>query len=166
MLFAYNKGMSKNSLRTQYITVRKTVDGSQDMTRQLAKISLLSPTYAHVYYSNKMLNEVGTEKIIDWLMKRWPAIRIIQPKQDKLAPMYSNHLDVIFVPVVAFDVRGNRIGMGGGWYDKFLAMHPESIKIGLAYDECEVPKIEPEAHDIRLDYIVTPTRLIDTHKLE
>lgn len=148
--------------------MRKTLsaDGDEFVEALSHILEPLSVSSAHVYTASHLLNEVDTLPIIKFLQTTYPSIQIVQPNTHKNATMSTESMDVIIVPVVGFDTQGNRIGMGGGWYDKFLAMHPEAIKVGLAYDECEVQNVKPEAHDVRLDYIVTPTRLIDTHQLE
>ncbi len=69
-------------------------------------------------------------------------------------------IDVVFVPLLAFDNKGNRIGYGKGYYDRFLAMcKPECIKIGLSFYEAEQDTFTIEATDIQLDYCVTPEQL-------
>lgn len=160
--------MDKAHLRKHYIELRRTLRYDDEGVISMLASLLQKPHISsmHIYAASSSLNEVASLPIIRYLQQKYPSVRIIQPHKYRRAPMTTENLDVVIIPVVAFDVRGNRIGMGGGWYDKFLAMHPESIKIGLAYDECEVTKIEPESHDVRLDYVVTPTRLIDTYKLE
>src|SRR3546814_6880034 len=54
---------------------------------------------------------------------------------------------------------GRRLGQGGGHYDRWLAAHPGARAIGLAWDEQLCEDLPHETHDIRLDAIVTPTRL-------
>lgn len=68
--------------------------------------------------------------------------------------------DVLFMPLVGFTTRGERIGQGGGFYDRYLAAHPEAHAIGLAWDVQEVPELPLEPHDHPLDLIVTPTRVL------
>ena len=69
-------------------------------------------------------------------------------------------IDVVFVPLLAFDNKGNRIGYGKGYYDRFLARcKPECIKIGLSFYEAEQDSFPMEATDIPLDYCVTPEQL-------
>jgi 5-formyltetrahydrofolate cyclo-ligase len=67
---------------------------------------------------------------------------------------------VLFVPLVAFTPDGHRLGQGGGHYDRWLDAHPGVTAIGLAWDMQEVAALPREAHDRRLDAIVTPTRVI------
>ena len=67
--------------------------------------------------------------------------------------------DVLFVPLVGFTEDLARLGQGGGHYDRWLAAHPGTIAIGLAWDVqlCEMLPTEP--HDVPLDAVVTPTRI-------
>jgi 5-formyltetrahydrofolate cyclo-ligase len=68
--------------------------------------------------------------------------------------------DVLFMPLVAFTPHGQRLGQGGGFYDKWLGAHPDVIRIGMAWDMQEVPELPVEWHDMPLDAVVTPTRLL------
>jgi 5-formyltetrahydrofolate cyclo-ligase len=67
--------------------------------------------------------------------------------------------DVLLVPLLAFDDDGHRLGYGGGYYDRTLRrlrdMKPV-IAIGLAYDTQEIGEVPVEAHDQRLDFVLTP----------
>ena len=71
--------------------------------------------------------------------------------------------NIILVPLVGFDLFKNRIGYGGGYYDRtieYLEKKNEVLKLGIAFDEQEIAKIPIAKYDKRLDIIVTPTRLI------
>lgn len=68
--------------------------------------------------------------------------------------------DVLFMPLVAFTARGDRLGQGGGFYDKWLGAHPDVIRIGMAWDMQEVTELPIEPHDMGLTAVVTPTRLL------
>lgn len=83
------------------------------------------------------------------------AFGMMQPARDaaELAP------DVLFVPLVGFTEGGERLGQGGGHYDRWLADHPDALAIGLAWDCQRVDKLPLEPHDRSLAAIVTPTRL-------
>ena len=67
--------------------------------------------------------------------------------------------EVLFVPLVGFTPALDRLGQGGGHYDRWLAEHPPQIAVGLAWDAqvCDTLPIEP--HDKPLDAVVTPTRI-------
>tara|TARA_B100001063_G_C16714324_1_gene529810 strand:- start:386 stop:931 length:546 start_codon:yes stop_codon:yes gene_type:complete len=66
--------------------------------------------------------------------------------------------DILLVPLVAFDEYLNRIGYGGGYYDRYInkvKKHKKIITIGLAYSFQKVKKISTNKHDMKLDHIVT-----------
>lgn len=69
-------------------------------------------------------------------------------------------LDVLFVPVVAFDRRGYRLGMGGGFYDRLLCQNASFRAIGIAYSQQEIPHIPNETWDIPLPEIITENETI------
>lgn len=69
-------------------------------------------------------------------------------------------LDVVFIPLLAFDKIGNRVGYGKGFYDDFLNnCSKDTLKIGLSFFEAEANIADVEPHDIPLDYCVTPTKI-------
>ena len=69
----------------------------------------------------------------------------------------SEQLEVVFLPLLAYDKVGNRIGYGKGFYDRFLAnCNPKILKIGLSFFEAEIEIFEASNKDVRLDYCVTP----------
>jgi 5-formyltetrahydrofolate cyclo-ligase len=71
--------------------------------------------------------------------------------------MPVSKIDVVFVPLLAYDKKGNRVGYGKGFYDKFLSKCREDIiKIGLSFFEPEDAIAAVSETDIRLDYCVTP----------
>ncbi len=73
----------------------------------------------------------------------------------------SNKMEVVFVPLLAYDKNGNRVGYGKGFYDKFLAeCNPNTIKIGLSFFNPEELISDINATDIQLNYCVTPKRTI------
>lgn len=69
--------------------------------------------------------------------------------------------DVVVVPGLAFDVRGGRLGRGGGSYDRALRdARADALVVALAPDEAVVPRVPMEPHDRAVDAIVTPTQVI------
>ena len=68
---------------------------------------------------------------------------------------YTGDFDLIVVPGMAFDAEGHRLGRGRGYYDRFLALHPQVHTIGLCFDFQFVPEIPCEAHDRIIDEILT-----------
>lgn len=71
-----------------------------------------------------------------------------------------NKIDVVFVPLLAFDKTGHRAGYGKGFYDKFLKeCKPETIKIGLSFFEAEEIIEDVFENDVKLDYCITPNEM-------
>ncbi|WP_135076213.1 5-formyltetrahydrofolate cyclo-ligase [Terasakiella sp. SH-1] len=69
--------------------------------------------------------------------------------------------DLALIPLLAFDRQGGRLGFGGGYYDRTLAAFKGMKAVGIAYDEQEVEAIPMDRFDQRMDWIVTPTRVIE-----
>ncbi len=87
---------------------------------------------------------------------------ILEPEENPKHEVSISEIDVYFIPGVVFDILGNRIGYGSGYYDRALscAGH-EALKIGLAYDFQVLEKIPWEAHDVAMDKTVTESRIIE-----
>ncbi|MEZ4990455.1 MAG: 5-formyltetrahydrofolate cyclo-ligase [Saprospiraceae bacterium] len=67
---------------------------------------------------------------------------------------YEGPYDLIIVPGLAFDFHGNRLGYGGGYYDRFLPAHPEAYKTALCYSFQLMNNLPVEPHDIPLDSVL------------
>jgi len=94
---------------------------------------------------------------------------INEPKLDVRLIKPANLIDIILTPLVAFDALGNRLGMGGGFYDRTLANCQQSnniyqqtspYPIGIAHDCQQVEQLPIEHWDIPLAEIITPTQII------
>ncbi len=71
-----------------------------------------------------------------------------------------NKIDVVFIPLLAFDKQGNRVGYGKGFYDKFLTeCNSGTIKIGLSFFEAEDQIKEVFESDVQLNYCITPEQV-------
>ena len=64
-------------------------------------------------------------------------------------------IDCVIVPGAAFDIHGGRLGMGGGYYDRFLLRTVKAHKIALAYDFQLVDNLPLEFHDVKIDSVMT-----------
>ncbi len=84
---------------------------------------------------------------------------LLEPDHDPVRVVRPDQFDIIFIPLLAFDRRGGRIGFGGGFYDTLLEQC-SCTKVGLAYSFQEVEKALCEDHDIKLDIIVTEKETI------
>lgn len=83
---------------------------------------------------------------------------ILEPIGDK-SNFNVDNLGLIIMPGLAFDKQGNRLGYGGGYYDKFLSSNKiDAKKIALAYDFQVLDKVPSEKHDIIVDSIITEDR--------
>ncbi|HVU28504.1 MAG TPA: 5-formyltetrahydrofolate cyclo-ligase [Verrucomicrobiae bacterium] len=69
--------------------------------------------------------------------------------------------NLILVPGMAFDLRGNRLGRGKGFYDRILS-EADGVKCGVAYDFQLLEKIPAEPHDTQVDFIFTPKNCVTT----
>jgi len=86
---------------------------------------------------------------------------IPEPKPGLLRPVPLEEIDVVLVPGVVFDLAGNRLGYGGGYYDRFLPrLNSRAVFVALAFELQVKNEIEPGKHDIPVHYIVTEERLI------
>ncbi|GAG47260.1 unnamed protein product, partial [marine sediment metagenome] len=86
---------------------------------------------------------------------------ILEPKKEYYRLFPSENIDLIIVPGVAFDLSGNRIGRGFGYYDNFLRKVPSSTKIvALAFEMQIVKKIPNDKNDIPVHKIITEKRII------
>ncbi|OLU38339.1 5-formyltetrahydrofolate cyclo-ligase [Ileibacterium valens] len=97
-------------------------------------------------------------KEIEAMMNHWVTEQEMEEFRQRYVP------DVLLVPLSAF-FNTYRLGYGGGYYDRYLANHPEIITIGVAFDEQEMA-FYPMPWDQVLDYIVTPTRIIEKKQSE
>lgn len=85
------------------------------------------------------------------------AYGVLEPTSIKNAN--ASDIECVLVPGIAFDVRGNRMGFGKGYYDKLLAQ-TSAVKIGLCYDFQLVDNIAVEAHDVPMDIIITEKQIL------
>lgn len=93
------------------------------------------------------------------------AFGIFEPVADESKAVAPEKIDLIIVPGVAFDVHGDRVGHGLGYYDKFLAAAKNALKVAIAFDFQVVnEKIVCEAHDVTVDQIITEKRHIAVRK--
>jgi 5-formyltetrahydrofolate cyclo-ligase family len=111
----------------------------------------------HVYRSVSGWGELDTSALVSWLAEEWPEKDVVQPTLSKDQPLPERQFDLILVPTLGFDRDNNRLGLGAGWYDRFVAQQPRARKIGLAYDWALVEDgIPVEPWDMKLHRVVTP----------
>lgn len=110
--------------------------------------------YTSVIHS---MDEMQTVRLNPSTIFEEDALGIPIPKEVE----YSDRsmIQLVLVPLLAYDIKGNRIGYGKGYYDKFLkSLKEDVLKVGLSYFPPE-EMIQNEAHDIQLDYCISPQTL-------
>jgi 5-formyltetrahydrofolate cyclo-ligase len=144
----------------------------------------------HVFLPLRDKNEIDTWQIIDNLRRSSPAVHIIAPRvipetyqmhhflltehttlvenrwripePDPVSgtEVSAESIDIVLLPLLAFDTAGYRVGYGGGFYDRFLQeCRSETLKVGLSFFD-PVDQIEDiDAYDVRMDFCVTPDRV-------
>ncbi|MBQ2381939.1 MAG: 5-formyltetrahydrofolate cyclo-ligase [Succinivibrio sp.] len=81
---------------------------------------------------------------------------ILEPKNQQENLVSEDEIDVIIVPLVAFDNKGNRMGMGGGYYDRMLKkVRKDCLVIGVAYEFQLVDDLIVEEWDMPMDIVIT-----------
>ena len=110
--------------------------------------------------------------------KKMTAVRLINPGED-LVPGYYGILepsrkivderkidpagiDIVVLPGSVFDEKGGRLGYGGGFYDRFLALEirPSALRVALAFDMQVLEEVPQQPHDMPVDFIITENRII------
>ena len=144
----------------------------------------------HIFIPIEKKNEVDTWLIINHILKEYSYISVIVPKSDFKTFQMTHHglkeghqlapndygilepqstdevdelsLDLVIVPLLAFDKKGYRVGYGKGFYDRFLMKcRPYVIKVGLSFFVPEEEIGDINEHDVSLDYCVTPSEIIE-----
>jgi 5-formyltetrahydrofolate cyclo-ligase len=85
---------------------------------------------------------------------------ILEPRQGRLRPVSLAEADLVLVPLVAWDEKGQRLGYGAGYFDRALAGARRTTKVGLGLESQRLPNIPTSRHDIPLDIVVTEKRVV------
>jgi 5-formyltetrahydrofolate cyclo-ligase len=100
------------------------------------------------------LETLKLPKLVAFFLDEWGI-----PVPQESIMVSPNKIEVVFVPLLAYDLSGNRVGFGKGFYDSFLSkLKQDVIKIGLSFYEPE-EGIQPDIHDVPLDYCITPEKV-------
>ncbi len=84
---------------------------------------------------------------------------LLEPAEGSWDPVPPGAFDLVIVPGLAFDHRGNRIGFGGGFYDRFLS-GLDAARVGVAYEFQLGETLPTEPHDVGLDWLVTESQTL------
>lgn len=88
------------------------------------------------------------------------------PEATHVEVLAPSRLDVVFVPLLGFDARLARLGQGGGYYDSTFHFRRHRLNwrkpllVGVAFDEQQLDALPVEPWDLRLDLVITPTRIL------
>lgn len=114
---------------------------------------------------------VATDHSLRWfefdgVSTKMGALGFAEPDAVRLPEASLTEADIIFVPALAVDENGARLGRGGGYYDRALAQlilgeKKHCLKVALVYDEEVLPLLPSETHDIAVDAVITDKRLIE-----
>jgi 5-formyltetrahydrofolate cyclo-ligase len=163
------------------LTDNEVKDLNKAIFKNLLKTDLFKKTYYHIYLSNSLNNEVETDEVIKLLFKKNKRVYVPKIMGENLIHIeinkntsYSENqfsvrepssanssdpkiFDVVFIPLLAYDKSGERVGYGGGYYDRFLLNTKKNVlKVGLSFYEPVEKILNVEEHDIKLDYVITP----------
>ena len=154
------------------------------IANNVLKMELWNNLYFHIFLPIETKNEVNTEFILHILHGKDKEIVVSKsdfetqtlthylltdntvfqknkyqiPEPTGGLEVPTSLLEVVFVPLLGYDLSGNRVGYGKGFYDRFLAnCKPSVVKIGLSFFEPENQIDDIEPTDIKLDFCVSPT---------
>lgn len=161
-------------------------DLSLEIANQLLNLDIWNFSLYHLFLTIEKHKEINTEYILNILAGKDKNIVISKSNFDDFSmtnylltdstkikknnygipepldgiEIQPSQIEVVFVPLLAFDRDGNRVGYGKGFYDRFLKdCKPETIKIGLSFFEPDSSWIESSDEDIKLDFCVTSNRI-------
>lgn len=119
----------------------------------------------HSYIPIPGKNEVDTAPILGRIKKNFPNIQIVYPdnRSSQCTSKNNMYIDILIVPLICFDKQGNRLGFGGGYYDRLIKslrkINSNCKVVGLAYDASLYNGALPsDNNDQKLDYIITESR--------
>jgi len=121
---------------------------------------LINEPYYHQLIFSKV--EKNTSQLIPYLTDKKSTFivsdwGILEPTEETSVRLNPKDIDVVFIPLLAVDTQGHRVGYGKGFYDRFLAqVKPDVIKIGLSLEEPIEPIEDLNPYDIALDFAIAP----------
>lgn len=136
----------KNEVKTNYI-----IDNGIKSSKNI-----------YIPLCNTVIKELIICKMDSWESLTLSSFGILEPKPDSIKIGNRKFIDLAIVPGIVFDRKGNRVGYGAGYYDKFFASLKNDItKIGICYSFQLVDSIIPSSYDIPMDYIITEEETVN-----
>ena len=138
----------------------QSMEHTREVTTSPIHSLLVNEPYFHQLIFPKV--EKNTSQLIPYLTDKKSKFEksewgILEPMAASAVQLNPKDVDIIFIPLLAVDKRGHRVGYGKGFYDRFLAStKPDVIKIGLGLDEPIEPIEDINPFDITLDFAITP----------
>ncbi len=97
-------------------------------------------------------------RIDEWDAMTIGRFGVLEPEPDA---KFAKRVELCVAPCVAVTERGDRLGMGGGYYDRWFAAHPKVKRVALAYEAQVVEALPTDERDQKVDLVVTESRVID-----
>ena len=138
-----------------YISYNNEVD-----THQIIKECLEIGKKIVVPKTDILKEKILLSELTNWNHLEPGEFNILEPKKEFFKEVLIDSIDLMFIPGIAFDIHGNRIGHGKGYYDRLLKIPHNAIRVGLAFELQIVDNILTEIHDIKVNKIVTEKRVI------
>lgn len=137
--------------------------GSEVATRSMVEESIYHGKTVLVPKAVPKTRELIPSRLFNWHDDLAPGFYgIPEPHQAALRPQSPSTIDLLIVPGVAFDLKGNRLGYGGGYYDRFFPLLREDVPLVALVFDCQIRNEVPvDEWDRRVDYIITEKRIID-----
>lgn len=126
---------------------------------ELSTIDFIDKWHTRKHFFLPRVNGVNLDVLpYDRTRLQYGAFHIEEPTGDDIEDI--DNIELIIVPGIAYDNRGNRVGRGKGYYDRLLS-RTKATKIGIGYDFQLVDEIDSEPHDITMDIVITDSRIIN-----
>lgn len=126
---------------------------------ELSTIDFIDKWHTRKHFFLPRVNGVNLDVLpYDRTRLQYGSFHIEEPTGDDIENI--DNIELIIVPGIAYDNRGNRVGRGKGYYDRLLS-RTKATKIGIGYDFQLVDEIDSEPHDITMDIVITDSRIIN-----
>jgi 5-formyltetrahydrofolate cyclo-ligase len=130
-------------------------------TRSLVAAALAAGKTVALPRVNETTRMLDLHAVTDIEHETEPGYRGIPEPAPELPPVALAAIDWVLVPGVAFDLQGRRLGYGGGYYDRLLALlRPGTLRVAGAFDLQVVAAVPAAPHDLVVNVIVTETRVL------
>lgn len=175
----------KNKERRRALSSEQRENYSLDIANQALTLDIWQYDYYHIFLPIEKQHEIKTQFLLNILQGKDKHIVLSKsnfktmemkhflltdntkivinsmgiPEPDEGILIDPSNIQVVFVPLLAYDIKGNRVGYGKGFYDRFLAQCPTNvIKIGLSYFGPEIAILPTKSKDMPINYCISPIK--------